>query len=192
MSDIVILDSDEFSRCALSGLLRRAGLSDACDIRATLGQAGGAPLYLNVGSLPDEGVIEIRENDHFPRPLRIGALLDRIHWHVSQRADRSSFENNVIGPYTLDFVSSALVHNETGEEVRLTDKEKHILMCLLGKRGDVVERSVLLDEVWGYVEGVETHTLETHIYRLRQKIEKDPAFPELLMTVENGYKLTVL
>ena len=52
-----------------------------------------------------------------------------------------------------------------------------------------VSRETLLQEVWGYNSGVTTHTLETHIYRLRQKVEKDAASPQILVTEAGGYKL---
>jgi DNA-binding response OmpR family regulator len=80
------------------------------------------------------------------------------------------------------------------DEIRLTEKERDILLCLLaakaqGEGGGAVERRALLDRVWGYAETVETHTLETHIYRLRQKIEMDPASPQYLLTDGTGYRL---
>src|SRR6478672_10468767 len=73
--------------------------------------------------------------------------------------------------------------------VRLTEKETSILKYLYRAGEKVVTRDVLLQEVWGYNSGVTTHTLETHIYRLRQKIEKDPSHAELLVTETGGYKL---
>ncbi|PJB72551.1 MAG: DNA-binding response regulator, partial [Alphaproteobacteria bacterium CG_4_9_14_3_um_filter_47_13] len=71
----------------------------------------------------------------------------------------------------------------------LTEKECALLLRLHEQRGDVVDRSTLLNDIWGYKDGIETHTLETHIYRLRQKIEKDPAQPTLLITCDQGYCL---
>jgi DNA-binding response OmpR family regulator len=73
--------------------------------------------------------------------------------------------------------------------VRLTDKETAILRYLYRAGQKPVSREILLQEVWGYNSGVTTHTLETHIYRLRQKIERDPANAALLVTEAGGYKL---
>ena len=76
-----------------------------------------------------------------------------------------------------------------GKKVRLTEKETAILRFLYRAGQLPVSRETLLQEVWGYNSGVTTHTLETHIYRLRQKIEKDAASPEILVTEAGGYKL---
>jgi DNA-binding response OmpR family regulator len=73
--------------------------------------------------------------------------------------------------------------------MRLTDKECSILKYLYRAGGKAVPRQVLLNEVWGYNGAVSTHTLETHIYRLRQKLEADPSHPRLLLTENGGYKL---
>ena len=73
--------------------------------------------------------------------------------------------------------------------MRLTEKETAILKYLYRAGDRIVTREVLLSEVWGYNSGVTTHTLETHIYRLRQKIERDPSQAELLVTESGGYKL---
>ena len=78
---------------------------------------------------------------------------------------------------------------ENGDKVRLTEKETAILKYLYRAEQKVITRDVLLEEVWGYNSGVTTHTLETHIYRLRQKIEKDPSNARLLVTESGGYKL---
>ncbi len=75
------------------------------------------------------------------------------------------------------------------KKIRLTEKETNILKYLYRAQSGVVARDVLLHEVWGYNAGVTTHTLETHIYRLRQKIEHDPANARLLVTENGGYKL---
>ena len=74
-------------------------------------------------------------------------------------------------------------------KVRLTDKETAILKYLYRAGDKAVAREKLLDEVWGYNAAVTTHTLETHVYRLRQKIEEDPSTAKLLVTEAGGYKL---
>jgi DNA-binding response OmpR family regulator len=73
--------------------------------------------------------------------------------------------------------------------IRLTEKEAAILKFLYRAGARAVARQVLLNEVWGYNAGVSTHTLETHIYRLRQKIEPDPTNVRLLITEGGGYRL---
>jgi DNA-binding response OmpR family regulator len=93
-----------------------------------------------------------------------------------------------IGPYAFR-PGSKLLLNPKGSKVRLTEKESSILRYLYRAGQRPVSREKLLQEVWGYNSGVTTHTLETHIYRLRQKIERDAAAPALLLTEASGYKL---
>src|SRR2546425_9889205 len=85
--------------------------------------------------------------------------------------------------------SSKVLLNPKGNKVRLTDKETAILRYLYRAGQRPVSRETLLQEVWGYNSEVTTHTLETHIYRLRQKVEKDAASPAILVTEAGGYKL---
>ena len=93
-----------------------------------------------------------------------------------------------IGPYTFR-PSAKLLVGEKGGKVRLTEKETAILRYLFRAGQKSISRDVLLQEVWGYNSGVTTHTLETHIYRLRQKIERDPSNARLLVTEDGGYRL---
>ena len=76
-----------------------------------------------------------------------------------------------------------------GKKIRLTEKEAAIIRYLFRAGQKAVTRDELLEEVWGYNSGVTTHTLETHVYRLRQKIEKDPSNAEILVTENGGYKI---
>ena len=85
--------------------------------------------------------------------------------------------------------AAKMLIDKKGGKVRLTEKETSILKYLYRAGEKVISRDVLLHEVWGYNAGVTTHTLETHIYRLRQKIERDPSRAELLITEAGGYKL---
>ncbi|WP_307718718.1 helix-turn-helix domain-containing protein [Azospirillum sp. B4] len=96
-----------------------------------------------------------------------------------------------IGPYEFRAVARVLRAGEDGTETRLTDKEAQILAYLYRAEGAIVSRERLLDQVWNYNEGVTTHTLETHIYRLRQKMERDPANAVLLVTEPGGYRLAL-
>ncbi|GAC1337401.1 MAG: response regulator transcription factor [Beijerinckiaceae bacterium] len=126
-------------------------------------------------------------NDYVTKPFRFAVLLARIRAHLRQfeSSDDATFR---IGQYTFQPSSKHLV-SDKGGKLRLTEKETAILRYLYRAGQSVVTRDVLLREVWGYNSNVTTHTLETHIYRLRQKIERDPAHAQLLVTEAGGYKL---
>ena len=131
--------------------------------------------------------LESGANDYVTKPFRMGVLLARIRAQLRQH-EQSEDAVFTIGHYSFKPASKMLI-DEKGSKVRLTEKETSILKYLYRAGETVVTRDVLLQEVWGYNSGVTTHTLETHIYRLRQKIEKDPAHAELLVTETGGYKL---
>ena len=131
--------------------------------------------------------LESGANDYVTKPFRFAVLLARMRAHLRQHesSDDASFR---IGPYTFQPGAKQLVL-DSGSKLRLTEKETAILRFLYRAGQTVVSRDVLLKEVWGYNAAVTTHTLETHIYRLRQKIEVDPARATLLVTEGGGYKL---
>ena len=114
-------------------------------------------------------------------------LLARVRAHLRshQQSEDAVFK---IGQYTFR-PSAKLLTGPNNTKVRLTEKETSILKFLYRAGDKVVGREVLLHEVWGYNPAVTTHTLETHIYRLRQKIESDPAHAKLLVTESGGYRL---
>lgn len=126
-----------------------------------------------------------------PKPQRPGAILDRALAMLARQRQRAQARRIRIGPYTLDPVLNTLERPEAAGQapVRLTEKEREILEILHEQGGTPIPREELLARAWGYGRDIETHTLETHIYRLRQKIEADPANPALLLTDENGYFL---
>lgn len=126
-------------------------------------------------------------NDYITKPFKFAVLLARIRAQLRQH-EQSEDAVFTIGHYTFKPASKLLV-TENGSKIRLTEKETSILKYLYRSGEKVVTRDVLLHEVWGYNAGVTTHTLETHIYRLRQKIERDPSNAELLVTETGGYKL---
>ena len=127
-------------------------------------------------------------NDFVSKPFRIGVLLARLRAHLRQHA-QSEDAVFTIGPYTFRPSAKMLLENGTERKVRLTEKETAILKFLYRAGQRVIDRETLLHEVWGYNPGVTTHTLETHVYRLRQKIESDPSAAKILVTETGGYKL---
>ena len=131
--------------------------------------------------------LESGANDYVTKPFRFGVLLSRIRAHLRQH-EQSEDAVFTIGPYSFR-PSAKILLREDESRIRLTEKETSILKFLYRSREQVVSRNVLLHEVWGYNSGVTTHTLETHIYRLRQKIEADPSNAEILVTETGGYKL---
>jgi DNA-binding response OmpR family regulator len=146
------------------------------------------PIIMLTASDTDEDTIaglEAGANDYVPKPFRFAVLMARVEAHL--RSHETSEEAIYrIGPYT--FRPSAKLLLEGEKRIRLTEKETNILK-FLQRAGDTVSRDVLLHEVWGYNPAVTTHTLETHIYRLRQKIEKDAAHAKILITESGGYRL---
>ena len=126
-------------------------------------------------------------NDYVSKPFRFPVLLARIRAQLRQH-EQSEDAVFQLGPYTFKPAVKMLV-TEDDRKIRLTEKETNILKFLYRASEGVVARDVLLHEVWGYNAGVTTHTLETHIYRLRQKIEPDPSNARLLVTESGGYRL---
>jgi DNA-binding response OmpR family regulator len=149
-----------------------------------------APVIMLTGHDTDSDTVlglEAGANDYVVKPFRFAVLLARI------RAQLRSHEASEDAVFTIGHYSFRpgvkLLVNERGSKIRLTEKETAILRYLYRTGQKPVAREMLLQEVWGYNSGVTTHTLETHIYRLRQKIEKDPSNAVLLVTEAGGYKL---
>jgi DNA-binding response OmpR family regulator len=148
------------------------------------------PIVMLTGNVSDADQIlglDAGANDYITKPFKFAVLLARIRAQLRQH-EQSEDAVFAIGHYTFKPASKLLI-DEKGTKIRLTEKETSILKYLYRSGDKVVSRETLLHEVWGYNAGVTTHTLETHIYRLRQKIEKDPSNAELLITETGGYKL---
>ncbi len=149
------------------------------------------PVIMLTGADAERDVVrglDAGANDYVAKPFRLDELLARV------RAQLRVFDNSedavfTIGPYVFRPAAKLLLEPARNRKVRLTDKEANILKFLYRANGKPVPRRVLLDEVWGYSAAVTTHTLETHIYRLRQKIEADPAKTRMLLTEHGGYRL---
>jgi DNA-binding response OmpR family regulator len=149
-----------------------------------------APIVMLTGHDTDSDTIlglESGANDYVVKPFRFAVLLARIRAQLRQH-EASEDAVFTIGPYSFR-PSSKVLLNPKGQKIRLTEKETAILRYLYRAGESPVSRETLLQEVWGYNSGITTHTLETHIYRLRQKVEKDAGLPALLVTEAGGYKL---
>jgi len=183
--DLVILDVE---MAGMGGretcrLLRAAGLIAPIIMLTAASSDADAIRGLNAGA-----------TDYIAKPFKLGVLLARVRAHIRQ------FEHSddaVLGIGRFDFwPGTKMLLEQTDDDdgvapkpIRLTDKEAQILKFLYQHGGRVVSRGELLDEVWGYHDGVTTHTLETHVYRLRQKMEIDPSRAEILVTEPGGYRL---
>ncbi|MGE5147395.1 MAG: response regulator transcription factor [Candidatus Eiseniibacteriota bacterium] len=172
--DVGLPDMDGRETCRL---MRRSGIK--------------VPIIMLTGADTDADTIlglDAGANDYVTKPFRLGVLLARLRSHLRQH-EQSEDAVFTIGPYNFRPSAKLLANPNDKKKVRLTEKETAILKYLFRAGGKVVARDVLLNEVWGYNAGVTTHTLETHVYRLRQKIEKDPGKAEILLTEPGGYRL---
>lgn len=149
-----------------------------------------APIIMLTAQDTDSDTIlglEAGANDYVTKPFRFAVLLARIRAQLRQH-EQSEDAKFSVGPYTFK-PSQKLLIDQRGGKIRLTEKEAAIIKYLYRADQKVVTRDILLEEVWGYNSEVTTHTLETHVYRLRQKIERDPSKAEILVTESGGYKL---
>lgn len=188
MAGIKALKADHFDLVILDVNLPDLDGREACKLMRKGGYKG--PVLMLTAQAADADAIlglDSGANDYIIKPFRFGVLLARIRAHLRQH-EQSEDALFKVGPYTFKPSSKQLL-KEDGRKVRLTEKETAIIKFLLRAGEQIVGRDVLLQDVWGYNAGVTTHTLETHIYRLRQKIERDPANAEILVTQGGGYKL---
>ncbi len=161
---------------------------DLCrDLRT---QGVKSPILMLTGHDSDADTImglDAGANDYVTKPFKFPVLLARIRAQLRQheQSEEAIFQ---LGPYTFK-PSAQLLITEDDKKIRLTEKETNILKFLYRAAAGVVPRDTLLHEVWGYNAGVTTHTLETHIYRLRQKIEPDPSNARILLTESGGYRI---
>ncbi len=176
--DLVILDVGlpDMDGRELCRLMRKQGVK--CPILMLTGHATDSDTILGL----DAGA-----NDYVAKPFKLPVLLARIRAQLRQH-EQSEDAVFAVGPYTFKPAAKVLL-DERDKKIRLTEKETNILKYLYRANDLVVPRDELLHEVWGYNAGVTTHTLETHIYRLRQKIEPDPSNARILVTEPGGYRL---
>lgn len=165
---------------------------DGREVCRQLRQDGvAAPVIMLTASAAENDTIEGLDsgaNDYVTKPFRLGVLLARLRAQFRQHEASEDAVFN-IGPYSFQPGAKLLVEGPARKKIRLTEKEAAILRFLYRAGANAVSRETLLGEVWGYNAGVNTHTLETHIYRLRQKMERDPTNAEILVTTPGGYRL---
>ncbi len=171
--DVGLPDMDGREACRL---LRQNGFAGPVIMLTALDSEADTILGLDSGA-----------NDYVTKPFRFSVLLARIRAHLRQY-EHSEDATWRIGPYVFKPAAKLLL-TEEGGKIHLTDKEVAILKFLHRAGNTPVNRDVLLREVWGYNSGVTTHTVETHIYRLRQKMEPDPSNARILVTEPGGYRL---
>lgn len=174
MDVIYIIERDKDALALLERTLDERGVT-ACTV---------------VDTMPADGLILDIEKD-MGKPYRFGALLDRIKNMRDQDVNPQILHFDCCDldtVYCLFYAGDDLEKSD-GQGIRLTEKETEILTYLAMHSRDVpVKRDDLLAAIWGYAEDIETHTLETHIYRLRQKIEDNPSEPVFLITSDEGYR----
>ena len=177
-ADLILLDVDlpDMDGREACRLLRKAGVSTPVIMLTAQSSDADAILGLDAGA-----------NDYVTKPFRFAVLLARVRAHLRSH-EQSEDAVFSIGPYEFRPASKLLL-DDKGRKIRLTEKETNILKYLYRAGPKPVSREELLTEVWGYNAGVTTHTLETHIYRLRQKIEPEPGQARLLLTDAGGYRL---
>jgi DNA-binding response OmpR family regulator len=177
-ADLILLDVDlpDIDGREVCRQIRAAGVSSPIIMLTAAGGDNDTIRGLDAGA-----------NDYVTKPFRFAVLLARIR---AQLRSHEQSEDAVfrIGPYEFRPASKLLI-DERQHKVRLTEKETSILKYLYRAGEKSVSREELLAEVWGYNAGVTTHTLETHVYRLRQKIEPDANGAKLLLTETGGYRL---
>jgi DNA-binding response OmpR family regulator len=178
--DAIIIDPDMTDGSGHSYLakLRQQGHKMPIIVVTNSGDEADVVRVLNAGAV-----------DYLMKPLRLNELLARLKAQL-RAFDASEHATFMIGQYAFR-PAAKLLTDQAGRRLRLTNKEVDILKFLYRADAKVVTRSILLDGVWGYNAGVTTHTLETHIYRLRQKIESNPANCQMLVTDQGGYRLNI-
>ncbi len=170
----------------------RLALPDAPALCAALRRAGHTLPILVLHDGIDGQVVRCLDagaNDAIARPVRALELVARVRAQLRHHG-ASAGTALTVGPY-LFRPDQRELEEPSGRMIRLTATEASILRFLHRAGGSVVTRQVLLHEVWGYRDGVTTHTVETHIYRLRRKIEPDPRHRRLLLCEDSGYRLDV-
>lgn len=186
MSDtntVIVVEPEAHLHDALKEALDRCGLQNIYEMREKAPDNEQTRDVIFVG----QGPLGSTNAQFIDAPYKLGDLVDKIN-KLTKAAQAEAIRK--IGPYDLSIREMALIKRSSGQSITLTDREGEILQAL-SKANAPVSKRALLEQVWEYADGVETHTLETHIYRLRQKMEDDPSNPRYLCTNDQGYFLDI-
>jgi DNA-binding response OmpR family regulator len=200
MSDVAFVRDVLFEQLSLHSEWQVINLKDEEEF---LTYKNNSPFHLIIkdGELSDkilnnnnfeQSILYISNNNnknYIQKPFRYFDLIKKIH-NILQNKNKIEDEHIIIGPYHFS-ASLKSLEDRAGLKIRLTEKETDILLFLYRAGEKITSKDVLLQQVWGYNANVTTHTLETHVYRLRQKIEPDPTQVCILVTEAGGYRLMI-
>jgi DNA-binding response OmpR family regulator len=172
--DLALPDLDGREVCRI---LRRNGIATPVIVLTAATSDADEILSLDAGA-----------NDVVTKPFRVSVLLARVRAHMRQYAS-SADAAFTVGPYLYKPGARLLVERANGREIALSDTENSILRLLCRAAGAAVTRQELYEQIWGFKAPLDTHTLQTHVYRLRRKIEADPGEPRILLSEHQGYRL---
>ncbi len=163
--------------------LREEGIDTPVLILSARGEEADKVLGFHLGA-----------DDYVPKPFGLLELLARVD-ALLRRAATAGAKAKLAAPVTFGDVRidpGTHAVSRRGEEVSLRPKEYDLLVALLRRRGQVVSRGELLEEVWGYSDEVYSRTVDTHVAELRRKLEDNAAEPRHILTVrKTGYRIQV-
>jgi len=186
---ISLIVKEHFDCILIDSNLANVSLSNLCK---NIRQEGvRSPIILVAEELGEDVAIvalDAGANDYVLKPFKINVLVAKIRSNIRQ-FEQSEFAILRFGRFSFKPGDKILLNNSSKEEVRLTDKETAIIKLLYLSGGEVVTRATLLEEVWGYNTTLTTHTLETHIYRIRQKVGNASSGQDFIATESEGYRM---
>lgn len=165
---------------------------DAADKKAlkTLKENSASNCRIYILGEADAAWRELPTVELFPKPLRLGHLLTRLQLHLRANS-KTRKDAPALGPWRLELHNRQIVRAEDGAVVRLTEKET-ALLDYLAQSDEPVGREELLAAIWGHDGRIDTHTLETHVYQLRRKLDPDGEGVNLLLNEQGAYRLKAL
>ena len=186
---IAAIESDEFDAILLDVALPDMDGRDVCRLIRRKGVH--TPVIMLTGMVGEADAIlglDSGANDYVTKPFKLGVLLARLRAQMRQH-ELSEDAAFAVGPYTFKPSAKQLHHQVNARDISLSDKESAILKNLYRAGDAAVTCDTLYNEIWEHSASLHTHTLQTHIYRLRQKIEDNPSHPEIIVSEHGGYRL---